>query len=788
MDVICRVATVNGRLRLSPPAGTKVSDSIPRAVREAFEKDHGLLGAGMVVRATMNRGRLLRLVPDVLPPVRIDIPKPYAVPAMQNPAPLPVGDGFVNPYAFVPFFTTAEHKREGEGAPLGHDRWHEDTFAGSIVVTFKTVTPLLTTELTRLQDQLPIFTVRRDMGGMPIVSGASVKGAVRSLVEQATGSRLGVFDGQRPIVRRMTPGEALQVAMGQVVTHKLGERLVIQRSLEPQPQTISYANPVRTVSVPMGHLAGRGHGKEVWAWLQLNHHAAVGQQAAYHFWQTAGPVSSEPSAAPAPPGGGGQRKPVAGEPLVLVRGRLHVTGRTFGGKHDERLFVDQIYHSGSDELVPGGDDGLIELTGASYEQVLSAWRTVIDSFAAGYPLNATPTYAGDSDAREGWKALQPGQTLFLTSLSEGGDGTGVQLMPGMITRKRYPALPAELLPEPLLPCSAWEQMSVADRLFGWVDGGRRGAKKGDARTAYRGQCRFGAVTCTSEDARSKNQGTAKYWTLATLNGPKPAQFRFYLRSQSGETLTGVPKTQGYQHSHLLAGHKVYVTHRGRSAGYWALPAQGWPVSAGDKTSNVHAPTDGRYQSWLAPQGTPAKVTAGIGDWVEPGVTFEVTIRVDNLRRMELGALLWVLDLGSRPAAPEAPFCVKLGKGRPLGFGAVRMTVDSKRTVLRTHQEQRERYSSLVTHTTTTSLMLERVKRDFEAWLRSVAPATHTAMLASAKGFEEPIHYPRLKGPGDLPGEPAPTLETYQWFVCNERGSQRALPLLDANPPLLPYQP
>ena len=107
----------------------------------------------------------------------------------------PASGYFVNPYNFVPF-STELRKRDGlaDGPPIGHDRWHEGRYIARLCVEFTTVTPLLTMEITGKDQSKPaVYSVRRDPDGNPIVSGASIKGMLRSAYEQATGSRLGVF-------------------------------------------------------------------------------------------------------------------------------------------------------------------------------------------------------------------------------------------------------------------------------------------------------------------------------------------------------------------------------------------------------------------------------------------------------------------------------------------------------------------------------------------------------------------------------------------------------------------
>ena len=53
--------------------------------------------------------------------------------------------------------------------------------------------------------------------------------------------------------------------------------------------------------------------------------------------------------------------------------------------------------------------------------------------------------------------------------------------------------------------------------------------------------------------------------------------------------------------------------------------------------------------------------------VKAGVSFDFTINFENLSNVELGALLWVLNVAADPK-----YCLSLGMGKPLGMGAVKI--------------------------------------------------------------------------------------------------------------------
>ena len=69
--------------------------------------------------------------------------------------------------------------------------------------------------------------------------------------------------------------------------------------------------------------------------------------------------------------------------------------------------------------------------------------------------------------------------------------------------------------------------------------------------------------------------------------------------------------------------------------------------------------------------------------IKPGVDFLFTIHFENLSDIEIGALLWVLDI-----AKDDKYRLSLGMGKPLGMGAVK--IESKLYI----SQRNRRYSSL----------------------------------------------------------------------------------------------
>ena len=80
-------------------------------------------------------------------------------------------------------------------------------------------------------------------------------------------------------------------------------------------------------------------------------------------------------------------------------------------------------------------------------------------------------------------------------------------------------------------------------------------------------------------------------------------------------------------------------------------------------------SDGLEREYLQPGQRRDRQNRSIKAWVKPKVKFEFDIDVINLSQVELGALLWLLDM------PSGHYH-RLGGGKPLGFGSVRLKVVS----------------------------------------------------------------------------------------------------------------
>ncbi|MGB9606514.1 MAG: TIGR03986 family type III CRISPR-associated RAMP protein, partial [Bryobacteraceae bacterium] len=417
-----------------------------------------------------------------------------------------------------------------------------------------------------------------------------------------------------------------------------------------------------------------------------------------------------------------------------------ITNANINRKHDERVFFQT---PSGEQLTP------FPLT----EELRRKWRELIENYQR---LHADEIerrrrqghqpedYLGHEPGRtawsrhvyeEGYEELREG-TLCYARLS--ADKTRVEaLYPVMISRELYECSPWDLLDPTLRPAERIEQLSPADRVFGWVRTERLQAKVGD-RVAARGLVRVGPVRCLSpkEEALELFE---RPLPLAILSTSKPQQGRFYVAaSPRGDAQRdGLSRINaGYKRGKGLRGRKVYPHHGNLPASHWQNPLE-------DRTQQG-PPWQEYRRPKLSGREQQDNQNRSIEGWVKPGAEFGFELHVENLSEVELGALLWLLTL------PQGHY-LRFGGGRPLGFGSVRL--DIAECDLRTPEGLRLWYSRWSTDPPGEAPIDQAIRKFKQAVVRAYGEEQKTfeavsfirAFLAACKGFSDglPVHYPRV---------------------------------------------
>jgi CRISPR-associated protein (TIGR03986 family) len=195
----------------------------------------------------------------------------------------------------------------------------------------------------------------------------------------------------------------------------------------------------------------------------------------------------------------------------------------------------------------------------------------------------------------------------------------------------YDRSPADLVPAGLRTAS----LDLAEAMFGKVD--RQATIKGRVQV---------------EDAVATTGGPDWLESILVpqiLSAPKPTTFQHYL-TQNGQRGNEQLTTYLEGDHTTIRGHKAY----------WHRWDEGDGISQVRETSE-HAAL---LQDLRRP--TPNDTQHTIIRPVKAGITFSGRIRFENLTDLELGALLEALQL------PDG-CCHRLGMGKPLGLGSVRIT-------------------------------------------------------------------------------------------------------------------
>ncbi len=696
---------------------------------------------------------------------------------------------FHNPYNFLPAPPrNTNHPELGDHEPAGHHRHHAGLVSGVIRVRMTLKTPLLLPDASKSHEYkednpaLGIkkghkrFPVRVDADDKPLMPPTSVKGMLRSAYEAVTNSRLAVFAGHdRELAYRMATNEGL----GLVPARVEGDQMVLlpgTSEIGPnRPQGPMYAawlpryhrGQLDALLYPDDSLPQHRDAVTCWV-VRVEHHSGR-----FSFWGVRKIF---------------RRGEVTGKPDSQSRqvdGYVCITGANIDRKHDERVFFVQ----GQDEI----RHPLTPTLRRNWGELIRNYRTTHEQALADRERRGQrpDEYLGREPGQTAWSrhVYEPDEDHLtdgcLCYAALGLEGEVAALYPVMISRRLFAVSPEQLLDQSLLPAYWNDRLSPADRVFGWVrqTDDRRMKQRPDVDEkvagvkAYRGNVRVGPVTCESPDAieRFGEPGLP----LAILGQPKEQQARFYVAaSPIGEAQTdGLSKEEaGYEQGKGLRGRKVYPHHRSLPEDHWTEPI----------TDRTRTPDGGHFQEYRRPplNGQDRdNQNRSIHGWVKPSTTFAFDLHVTNLSPVELGALLWLLMLDEvenqgKPPEQRRQHFHRLGGGKPLGFGSVRLDIDGPKTHLHDGKGWKQFYSTL-DPCSPPEVDREAAIASFQkAVIAAYGPnqafddvSFIKAFLRMAEGFADilPIHYPRARQQGQRdPVPPHPEGLAYQWFVANER--------------------
>jgi CRISPR-associated protein (TIGR03986 family) len=700
---------------------------------------------------------------------------------------------FHNPYNFVPAPPRIQGNSElADQRPVGHHRYFSNRWSGCITVRLTTETPLLIPDAARVvtgDNDHKTYPARMTSDDRPYLAPTSIKGMLRAAYEAVTNSRMGIFHGHDDrLAYRMPAREGLRMIPARIEANPSGQlfiRLLPGTSrikADSTPDGPMYAAWLRFYGNAHANNWGTlaRHGQKVWAyitrWQHTNH---------FQFWNVVEiREGNGPRPTDTPPenrNSWSKARSTNSPDGQWAMGYVCITRQNIDRKHDERVFFAENSHPQQAQLVLPLP---LEIERVEIER---AWRRLItdyqdihrDEIQRGQicpPALQRSVWSRHITGGSSERALADGTLCYaLVETTPTGSFALMGLYPVMISRELYKHPPVDLLlNSSLLPARSREKLSPADRAFGWANQ--------DGKQAYRGNLRIGPVRCETQDA--VEQFPDQDVPLAILGQPKPQQARFYVaKDKQGTPLDkGIDKKNFYVQDQGLRGRKAYPHHAGLPDGYWNNPMQ-------DRTQILQGNRHQEYRRSPNQQGQDRDgQNRSITAWVKPKTVFTFDIYLTNLSIVELGALLWLLDL------PAGHFH-RLGGAKPLGFGSVFLEIQS--LDLRDGQGWASWYQSLTGVATQGRRIQDKTDATFatsvEAFKQAVQQAYGSgarfddvrfikAFLQAARGYSDglPVHYPRRSPRPDREGE------NFKWFGENEKRERRySLGALDAPAPGLP---
>lgn len=676
---------------------------------------------------------------------------------------------FLNPYNFVRNIEKPRPEWEilGNCSPPPHDRYVG--LSGEAICKAEAVTPLFISDSHAIteNDNHKIYRFFQ-CDGEPMLPSSSLRGLIRALFEAVTNSCHVAFDESilsKHFESRRSPW--LVPARLEYTDEKWRLRLLtgttdlqIESKDKKSPVGLQYAawfasywpfKPSKTL-LGINSASGRGyrlnqkqiniresfinrtkdredinpdkvaHGEECYALLQQFQHP----HPRIKFWNVV-EIRREKEDLSSPRNSNDK----------IEQGWLCITNQNIEPKHSERFFFrDPKNKIGPDIIdLPNGSKIL-----ERYESLIKDYQkrhknTVKKHLDIGFPSDEPILSRFVYDQNE--RTISGGELVYVMLEGNPSAPQAKFIVPVSVPRVSYEHGVGELLPKHLHHCDNYQNLCLcpACRVFGWV---HNKPPKEAKFVAYAGRVHIS----NGELIRSKK--SLRDIHLGILSAPKPTTTSFYLLNKHGEPDPTVDyDTEGAR----LRGRKFY-RHQDKAN------LEEYTGKKSEQNRTVHGALD-------------------------TGATFKFTVEFENLAPLELGALLYALEL-------EEGMFHRLGYAKPLGFGSIKITVDSLKKI----DDWSERLSSLDSEAGWSPANKIALKKDFIEEMRSMYHEEFDNVLLDLKMLlsappDLPIHYPRPKQSLDKDHP------QYEWFMGNKRrvvgialdlakDDTKGLPLIDKN--------
>ena len=694
-------------------------------------------------------------------------------------------NAFHNPYHFVPLRKDREHdewidagpyhadkRKDNPYLPGGHSRYEQGRHKGRIRCTLITETPVFigARRYQEATETNPARVAPYELGGQPAIPATTLRGMISSIAEAASYSAMRVLD-DRSLSRRadMFAKESLG-AIGLLKKDANGEDMQLLPLTLP-PMQNSKPEPIwkRVFCSSIGLLvyldgyepAPNDHKKIRYKANSFLDREKQLSWSANSFLDREKPLSwsannqqywyMQLGAV------GWDRQDPA---KVFAKFRHHNHGFLLGQKASSKLIVEQprsgytrgilrvLGIDGREKDIPTGYNNKNEQVGKKHEIFIpypedeSKQNPLLDATEA---LKNFHRLCDERADKEGYLPfhlkgmertrihdvstirLKEGD-LVCFDVKEAEDGNIIvsELSISSLWRKapRYPE-------RNLAPFNTNRQLlSPAERVFGFVEDRPKGGDGSkDAGTAYAGHVRFSHARWDGNLPQGKDSPYGSEVILKILDSPKPPSPALYFRKREGNS-GYIAKQELDPDKHEIQGRKFYL-HHGNSS------HKPWKTHLGNRKKRL------KQKTCITP--------------LHDKLSFSFEVEYDNLTEFELGMLLYALS-------PNDSFWHKIGMGKPLGLGSVKIGIDE--VVCHDPLSQYRGAGPFGERCEEKKEDWGTVRDAFRKKMMEIAPATVQALETlgdpNATGGH-PVHYPQKAGKSEAAFEE----EHYRWWVKND---------------------
>ncbi len=301
-----------------------------------------------------------------------------------------------------------------------------------------------------------------------------------------------------------------------------------------------------------------------------------------------------------------------------------------------------------------------------------------------------------------------------------------------------PSKVSKFIPDDLLPFDKnRQQISPAELLFGFAELNEDKGKTKDNALAFAGKVRVSAGITQKNDSDLLNDAV----TLKALSSPKLPSPSLYFQSKTNQN--PIEKRALNPSVHEAKGRKYYLHALKKDKEIQKLTSHGEIANGGD----ARPPWNTQYEK----ENLQLKVKIRP---ITKNTTFAFHLDFNNLSEWELGLLCYALS-------PTDKFCHRLGMGKPIGLGSVKINIEEIQTINRKKRYAedeitKDRYNQKLDYKDFRKTFTDTMNADIYRALD---------LLGNPENITRPVHYPQVEN-ADI------EQENFKWFVKNDNPKTR----------------